>query len=335
MPPQNGKLKLRDIARLTGHTVGTVSKALHDKPGLAPKTREYILKVARENGYIGNALAGSLRSGTTKTVAIILGDIANPLFSIMAKGLIAALARGRIQRHPPKQRGRQRGGDSRHHHRAFPATWTAFSSAPRSAARRAWSFCAATARPACLWPAIFRTAAWTASSSTTSTAATSPPGISSPSATAINSFSAGRSASPAPASAARAFMAEIEVAGASARVCEVPIVADASQSIEQAISQAQGVTACALFRITSPGRCCCAFSERGVRVPEDVAVIGFDDIQSEIHVPVPLTTIGCDKRAVGDHAVELLMRRIAEPDAPIQQVRLQDLLVERGTTRAL
>ena len=49
MPPQNGKLKLRDIARLTGHTVGTVSKALHDKPGLAPKTREYILKVAREN----------------------------------------------------------------------------------------------------------------------------------------------------------------------------------------------------------------------------------------------------------------------------------------------
>ena len=63
MPPQNGKLKLRDIARLTGHTVGTVSKALHDKPGLAPKTREYILKVARENGYIGNALAGSLRSG--------------------------------------------------------------------------------------------------------------------------------------------------------------------------------------------------------------------------------------------------------------------------------
>ena len=93
MPPQNGKLKLRDIARLTGHTVGTVSKALHDKPGLAPKTREYILKVARESGYIGNALAGSLRSGTTKTVAIILGDIANPLFSIMAKGLIAALAR--------------------------------------------------------------------------------------------------------------------------------------------------------------------------------------------------------------------------------------------------
>ena len=92
MPPQNGKLKLRDIARLTGHTVGTVSKALHDKPGLAPKTREYILKVARESGYIGNALAGSLRSGTTKTAAIILGDIANPLFAIMAKGLIAALA---------------------------------------------------------------------------------------------------------------------------------------------------------------------------------------------------------------------------------------------------
>ena len=42
-------------------------------------------------------------------------------------------------------------------------------------------------------------------------------------------------------------MAEIEAAGASARVCEVPIVADASQSIEQAISQAQGVTAVCAF----------------------------------------------------------------------------------------
>ena len=35
---------------------------------------------------------------------------------------------------------------------------------------------------------------------------------------------------------------------------------------------------------------------------------------------MPLTTIGCDKRAVGDHAVELLMRRIAEPDAPVRPV---------------
>ena len=128
------------------------------------------------------------------------------------------------------------------------------------------------------------------------------------------------------------FMAEIEAAGASARVCEVPIIADASQSIEQAISQAQGVTAVCAFSDYIAWQVLFAFSERGVRVPEDVAVIGFDDIQSEIHVPVPLTTIGCDKRAVGDHAVELLMRRIAEPDAPVRQVRIQTHLVQRGTT---
>ena len=72
---------------------------------------------------------------------------------------------------------------------------------------------------------------------------------------------------------------------------------------------------------------------RALKVPEDVAVIGFDDIQSEIHVPVPLTTIGCDKRALGEQAVELLMRRIAEPDAPVRQVRLETYLVEHDTTR--
>ena len=86
MPPQNGKLKLRDIARLTGHTGG------HGFQGPARQARprapnaEYILKVARENGYIGNALAGSLRSGTTKTAAIILGDIRQPPLFHHAKG---------------------------------------------------------------------------------------------------------------------------------------------------------------------------------------------------------------------------------------------------------
>ena len=75
-----------------------------------------------------------------------------------------------------------------------------------------------------------------------------------------------------------------------------------------------------------------ALSARGVRVPEDVSVVGFDDVQSEIHLPVPLTTVGCDKRALGERAVELLMRRIAEPDAPVRQVRIQTHLVQRGTT---
>ena len=78
-------ITLADIAAKTGYSINTVSHALHDKPDISKKTKEYIMKVADEVGYIANSSAGALRSGKTKNIAIILGDISNPYFSIMIK----------------------------------------------------------------------------------------------------------------------------------------------------------------------------------------------------------------------------------------------------------
>ena len=337
MPPQNGKLKLRDIARLTGHTVGTVSKALHDKPGLAPKTREYILKVARESGYIGNALAGSLRSGTTRTAAIILGDIANPLFAILAKGLIAALARvgySAILLNSEENSEEE-----------LRAITTALSRnvdgvflCPTQQSMEGVELLRRNGAPCVLVGRYFQGSDLDS--------------------VVFDDLSGGHLAArhllalghrqilflsgPECVSSARerreGFVAEMQQAGvtcAPSRVCEVPITADATERIAEIFSAAKDYTAVCAFSDYVAWQALYDLAARGVRVPEDVSVVGFDDIQSEIHLPVPLTTIGCDKRAMGDRAVELLMRRIAEPDAPIQQVRLKTYLVERGTTRAL
>lgn len=81
------RVTLKDIARKTGFAVITVSKALHNHSDLSKKTCAYIQQVAREMGYIRNASASSLRSGVTNTLALIIGDITNPLFSIVAKQL--------------------------------------------------------------------------------------------------------------------------------------------------------------------------------------------------------------------------------------------------------
>ena len=79
------RVTLADIAKKCGVSVNTVSHALKDKPDISKKTTELIKKTAEKMGYIQNASASFLRSGFSKSIAIIVGDISNPHFSIMIK----------------------------------------------------------------------------------------------------------------------------------------------------------------------------------------------------------------------------------------------------------
>ena len=77
------RITLQDIAKKTGYSVNTVSHALRNKEDISRETSEKIRQAARELGYMGNQLASSLRSGETKTLALILGNMSNPFYSIM------------------------------------------------------------------------------------------------------------------------------------------------------------------------------------------------------------------------------------------------------------
>jgi len=86
------RIRLVDIANKTGFSVNTVSRALRGRDDISPKTCRNIGRIAKEMGYIHDAIAGSLRSGKTKTVAVILGDISNPHYAIMIKEIETSLA---------------------------------------------------------------------------------------------------------------------------------------------------------------------------------------------------------------------------------------------------
>ncbi len=79
------KVTMADIAKKTGYSINTVSHALKGKTDISKPTRELIKKTADELGYIGNSSASYLRSGKSKSVALIFGDISNPHFSVMVK----------------------------------------------------------------------------------------------------------------------------------------------------------------------------------------------------------------------------------------------------------
>lgn len=83
---------LQDIAERTGFTINTVSRALKDKSDISVATREQIKAVADEMGYIRNRAASSLRSGRTKTIGVIVGGMSNPYYGIMTDAIQNAAA---------------------------------------------------------------------------------------------------------------------------------------------------------------------------------------------------------------------------------------------------
>ena len=80
-----GRITLKDIAKDTGFSVNTVSHALKDMEDISEKTRRLIQQRAKEMGYIADSVAGSLRSGKTRTIAVILGDVSNPHFGLWVR----------------------------------------------------------------------------------------------------------------------------------------------------------------------------------------------------------------------------------------------------------
>lgn len=73
-------------------------------------------------------------------------------------------------------------------------------------------------------------------------------------------------------------------------------------------------------------------TECGVRIPRDLSVCGFDDIEHSTIVSPKLTTVSQDKYGLGKLAAEYLLRRIREPLAAPRHIRLTPELVVREST---
>lgn len=75
-----------------------------------------------------------------------------------------------------------------------------------------------------------------------------------------------------------------------------------------------------------------AFAENGRRVPEDVAVVGFDDMPFAARTVPPLTTVRQPIRSAGSVAAEMLMELIGHPDVHPRRILLPTELVIRAST---
>jgi LacI family transcriptional regulator len=89
--PFRGRATIRDIADLAGVSIATVSRVLNDRPDVAPETRQTVLQVVREHGFSTNRGARGLSSGRTGMIGLTLPLVADAYFGPILSGAAEAL----------------------------------------------------------------------------------------------------------------------------------------------------------------------------------------------------------------------------------------------------
>lgn len=70
----------------------------------------------------------------------------------------------------------------------------------------------------------------------------------------------------------------------------------------------------------------------GLRIPEDISVIGYDNIPISGYLPTSLSTIDTRSKKVGQKATEILINKIMNPNTPVQQITVEPELIIREST---
>lgn len=89
----NSRITIKDIARAFGCSANCVSRALMDAPDISETTKQKIRALADEMGYVYNRHAATLRAGKSRTVGILFDSLLNPFYYIMTNYVWERLSR--------------------------------------------------------------------------------------------------------------------------------------------------------------------------------------------------------------------------------------------------
>jgi len=83
-------ITLRNVAEKAGISVNTASRAINNKPDINEETKKRVLQIAKELGYIRNAAAVALRTKKTGTIGVVIEDNRNPFYAEVLNGMEVA-----------------------------------------------------------------------------------------------------------------------------------------------------------------------------------------------------------------------------------------------------
>ncbi len=81
------RVTIEDVASVAGVSRQTVSRAINNKGEISPTTRARVMEAVRELGYLPNRLAQGMVTQRTRTIGLMVADIANPFYPELARGV--------------------------------------------------------------------------------------------------------------------------------------------------------------------------------------------------------------------------------------------------------
>jgi LacI family transcriptional regulator len=109
-------------------------------------------------------------------------------------------------------------------------------------------------------------------------------------------------------------------------------VEEGSRCCHELLAQHSGFTAVAAANDMLAVGCYAALDEAGLQCPDDISVIGFNDMPFIDRLRPPLTTVRFPHYQLGTEAAQLLLERIGERESPVKILHLAPELVVRGST---
>lgn len=88
---------IAEIAMQAGVSIPTVSRVLNNRPDVAPETREHVERVIRESGFIRSRVAHALRRGSSGVVDLVIPDLDSPYTVEVVRGVTEAMERTELR----------------------------------------------------------------------------------------------------------------------------------------------------------------------------------------------------------------------------------------------
>ena len=331
---------LRDVARVAGVHPATVSRALNEETRalVNEETARRVLKAADELGYRPNPIARGLKTNRSYTIGVLIPDLTNPLFPPILRGIEDRLETAgytpltaNTDNDPERElldsqamRARQVDGiiaaTARRDHRLHDALLEAGTELVLVNRRQPQL-------PVSSATADDRMGMRLAVEHLLSLGHSRIAHLAGP-----LDYSTGLDRHESFHETMRA--AGVEPDPELVLVAEAFTEREGARLCRQLMAEGRQFTAVAAANDLLALGCYDVFAEQGVHCPEQISVIGFNDMPFAARFKPPLTTIHIPHYEIGKAAAELMLERLHDGDSPPREVRLEPSLVVRGSTAA-